>query len=415
MPRSGSGRKRARAQLDLPSNLKASSSSVYQRGTGSNSRHSLVRQTNPRNDFERDFQASETTAEDQGDPAPGQTTIEQMLGLFAGQFRVDLREALTPLPLDTAGKGATQIADAAMAFENPQETPSGLIRTFSGTSSDATGPSNAPTQSHEDVHQETQPEPKKKRGRPKKRTEEESDIEIILLVGSRSDGTRDYRAIEDAPAELQSFILESFKAAYCDTRGHKNSYMNIVAMENRDESAASPRCINMRMNARQRKLDPTLTHACPYCNSTGRLCARVLHDGHSLKLCTFPIVNPGEATWKDPGFWLEDAEAYSLEPEPSKIAGMEFAKGQPDTALEGFGLQPAGTPTGQKAHEALKQSNEDNRTLRDALVEVVDNSKAKNAIQEAEIRRLQEALNASNSRLQALRNALNALNEQYST
>ncbi|KAH3912702.1 hypothetical protein HBI56_155630 [Parastagonospora nodorum] len=127
------------------------------------------------------------------------------------------------------------------------------------------------------------------------------------------------------------------------------------------------------------------------------------------------MVDPGEATWKDPGFWLEDAEAYSLEPEPSKLAGIEFAKGQPDTALEGFGLQPAGTPTGQEAHEALKQSNEDNRTLRDALVEVVDNSKAKNAIQEAEIRRLQEALNASNSRLQALRNALNALNEQYST
>ncbi|EAT81673.1 hypothetical protein SNOG_11174 [Parastagonospora nodorum SN15] len=106
-----------------------------------------------------------------------------------------------------------------MAFHKRQETPSGL--------------------------KQTQPEAKKKRGRPKKRTEEESDIEIILLVGSRSDGTPDYRAIEDAPAELQSFILESFKAAYCDTRDHKNSYMNIVAMENRDESAASPRCINM--------------------------------------------------------------------------------------------------------------------------------------------------------------------------
>ncbi|EAT81674.1 hypothetical protein SNOG_11175 [Parastagonospora nodorum SN15] len=74
------------------------------------------------------------------------------------------------------------------------------------------------------------------------------------------------------------------------------------------------------------------------------------------------MVDPGEATWKDPGFWLEDAEAYSLEPEPSKLAGIEFAKGQPDTALEGFGLQPAGTPTGQEAHEALKQSNEDNRS-----------------------------------------------------
>ncbi|KAH5137710.1 hypothetical protein HBH70_108490 [Parastagonospora nodorum] len=33
MPGSGSGRKRARAQLDLPSNLKANSSSVYQRGS----------------------------------------------------------------------------------------------------------------------------------------------------------------------------------------------------------------------------------------------------------------------------------------------------------------------------------------------------------------------------------------------
>jgi hypothetical protein len=135
------------------------------------------------------------------------------LGLFAGQFRTDLREALTLIPLGTAGKSATQMADAAMAFEKPQGTPSGLERTFSGTSPDATGPGDVHTQSHKDVHQETQPELKKKLGRPKKRTEEESDIDIILLVSSRSDGTPDYRAMGDALIELQSFLLESFRAA----------------------------------------------------------------------------------------------------------------------------------------------------------------------------------------------------------
>jgi chromosome segregation ATPase len=93
---------------------------------------------------------------------------------------------------------------------------------------------------------------------------------------------------------------------------------------------------------------------------------------------------------------------------------MEFEQGRSDTALVGFGLQSAGTPAGQKAHKALKQSNEDNRALRHALAEVVGNGKDKHAAHEAEIRRLQEALNVSNSQLQSLRNALNALSEQYS-
>lgn len=92
-----------------------------------------------------------------------------------------------------------------MAFEELRETPPRLARTFSDTSPDATGLSDAHAQSHDEVRQQTQPGPKRKRGRPKIRTEEESDIDMILLVGSKDDDKPDYRAMEDAPAELQFF------------------------------------------------------------------------------------------------------------------------------------------------------------------------------------------------------------------
>jgi len=191
--------------------------------------------------------------------------------------------------------------------------------------------------------------------------------------------------------------------------------MNVVAMENRADSTVTPKCVNIRITSRQRNLDPELRHACPYCESTGSLCARVVDDGHSLKLCIFPSAYPGDRTWEVPGFWLETAQDHALESEPSQFTNMDFERSRRDKALGVFASQPAGAPASQGSHEALEKSNEDNRALRRALGEVVDNSKAKHKVQEAEIKRLQEALNASNAQLQSLRNALHALNSQYNS
>ncbi|KAH3912700.1 hypothetical protein HBH56_118310 [Parastagonospora nodorum] len=64
IPGSGSGWKRAQLWVDLPSNLTASSSSVYQRGIGSDYHHSPTRLPSPHNDLSRDIQASQAKLED---------------------------------------------------------------------------------------------------------------------------------------------------------------------------------------------------------------------------------------------------------------------------------------------------------------------------------------------------------------
>jgi hypothetical protein len=144
----------------------------------------------------------------------------------------------------------------------------------------------------------------KARGRPKRRAPEDSDIDIILFIGCDTAGSPIYKPFRSAPGPLQEFLKSAIDVAYCDTKQHKSAYQNVVAKQNRQESADRNKRLNMRIYQRKYSLKSGRLYACVHCSRGGRLCARVLDDGHGLKLCIFPVEAPSPVTWEDEGFWL---------------------------------------------------------------------------------------------------------------
>jgi hypothetical protein len=152
----------------------------------------------------------------------------------------------------------------------------------------------------------TPPAPIKRRGRPKKRNPEDCNIDIILFIGYDETGLRIYKPIGTASDKLRAFLLDAIKTAYCDTKERRSAYDNLVAMHNRQESVDRNQCVNMWLYTCRATLDPHSLYACAqYCRA-GRVCARVLNNGHGLKLCVYPGAASSKSTWEEERSWVSE-------------------------------------------------------------------------------------------------------------
>jgi hypothetical protein len=127
-------------------------------------------------------------------------------------------------------------------------------------------------------------------------------MDTVLFVGVDDAEEAIYKPIEHASAELQAHLKDAIHAAYCSEPKNKKAFENV--MRHSEDSMLRNKCVNMRLFGRKYTLQEDDVLACKICCRTCRPCARVIDDGHSHKLCIFPLPGVMGLTWEDKGFWL---------------------------------------------------------------------------------------------------------------
>lgn len=205
-----------------------------------------------------------------------------------------------PLPEHDPSDRTTQLAEDAVIVLPLAP----LIDTSVAQSRPLSLPQTQPSSHVDHTSSTPAPAPAKRRGRPKKRTGSESNIDIVLFIGFDEAGNSLYQPIESATERIQAFLRNTFDAMYCNTKKDKSAYENMVSVDSKEHSLLKEQCVNMRLFARRYKLDSDCIFASSFCCRTRRLCARIFFDGHSHKLCIFPQERSPGLTWGQEEFWL---------------------------------------------------------------------------------------------------------------